>query len=780
MNRNYKVIWSEALNCFIAVAEYAKGHSKSSSTVVQSSSTIEGVRSFRFSRLRSGLAAASLTGLALTLSAPVLAATNVAGGIGSGTAVSACTGTQQANSGNNLENIAIGCSSATSNTGLFIADRGNPYYTDNVTNSATVNAADRNAYTPRGEEGGSVAIGTGSKTERTFGVALGEYATTTNIAGVAIGTGSLSKGNTALALGRQSVATGDYSQAIGNVSAATGKGSLAVGHSATATGYRAIAIGATDIDGASASYGQSSANYQAVGQTKATADDTIAFGSGAQATADNALAFGASATATSAGSVAIGTGSTTAVNANSVTSATINGTTYNNFAGSTAIAAGDQISVGASGQERQVKNVAAGNVTAISTDAINGSQLYSVADTLSSSITNNTTNITKNADNINKGISFGNGITENNFALGSTITVVGDNNLTSVTTASGVQVQLSKELTGLNSATFGDVIISTSGLDNGGNIITNVASGGTTTTNAANIGDVQAAAAGSRTQVAAGSNVTDVIKTTGDNGQDIYTVNANGASVSTGSTALTVTAGTKNASNVTDYAVDLSQASKDSLVKADSAMQTITTQVDGVNVKTINQASNTANFVTGDNIVLSNDNGSIKVATAQNLVATSIKTGDTTINNNGLTIENGASITTNGIDAGNRVITNVADGVNTNDAASVGQLNTIDSFISGQIATIDRNINAMGYRIGEVEDDANAGISAAMAMSSLPQAYIPGKSMVGGGIASYNGESAVAIGVSRVSDDGRWVMKINGTADTQGNAGGAIGAGFHF
>ena len=52
--------------------------------------------------------------------------------------------------------------------------------------------------------------------------------------------------------------------------------------------------------------------------------------------------------------------------------------------------------------------------------------------------------------------------------------------------------------------------------------------------------------------------------------------------------------------------------------------------------------------------------------------------------------------------------------------------------------------------------------------------------MIGGGVATYNGESAVAVGLSRVSDNGRWVMKLNGTADTQGNAGAAIGAGFHF
>ncbi|WP_350559080.1 YadA-like family protein [Psychrobacter sp. CAL346-MNA-CIBAN-0220] len=322
--------------------------------------------------------------------------------------------------------------------------------------------------------------------------------------------------------------------------------------------------------------------------------------------------------------------------------------------------------------------------------------------------------------------------------------------------------------------------ITAGGIDAGTTVITNVASGGTTTTNAANIGDVLSAAAGSRTEVAAGSNVTNVVKTTGSNGQDIYTVNANGASASAGSNAVTVTAGTKNTSNVTDYAVDLSQASKDSLVKADNAMQTVITQVDGVNVNTLNKTNNIANFVSGDNIVLSNDKGSIKVATAQNLVVTSVKTGNTTVDNNGLTIKDGASITTNGIDAGNKVVTNVATGIKDSDAANVGQLNTIDRVVSGQIATIDRNVNELGYRIGEVEDDANAGISAAMAMSSLPQAYIAGKSMIGGGIASYNGESAVAIGVSRVSDNGRWVMKINGTADTQGNAGGAIGAGFHF
>ncbi|MGB3111089.1 MAG: YadA-like family protein, partial [Psychrobacter alimentarius] len=163
-------------------------------------------------------------------------------------------------------------------------------------------------------------------------------------------------------------------------------------------------------------------------------------------------------------------------------------------------------------------------------------------------------------------------------------------------------------------------------------------------------------------------------------------------------------------------------------------------------------------------------NGNIDV---DNITADTVTTGNTTVNNSGVTIKDGPSMTTAGINAGNKTITGVADGIEVNDAVNLGQLSALDNKLSN-------SVNELGYKINEVEDDANAGVSAAMAMSSLPQAYIPGKSMVGGGIATYNGQSAVAIGVSKVSDNGRWVIKVNGTADTQGNAGGAVGAGFHF
>ena len=182
------------------------------------------------------------------------------------------------------------------------------------------------------------------------------------------------------------------------------------------------------------------------------------------------------------------------------------------------------------------------------------------------------------------------------------------------------------------------------------------------------------------------------------------------------------------------------------------------------------EGSNNITTTTTDSGIKFDLSGNINV---DNVTAGTVTTGNTTINNNGVTIANGPSMTSAGINAGSKTITGVADGVAVNDAVNFGQLSALDGKLSN-------SVNELGYKINDVEDDANAGISAAMAMSSLPQAYIPGKSMIGGGVATYNGESAVAIGLSKVSDNGRWVMKINGTADTQGNAGGAIGAGFHF
>ncbi|WP_040642476.1 YadA-like family protein, partial [Psychrobacter aquaticus] len=178
-------------------------------------------------------------------------------------------------------------------------------------------------------------------------------------------------------------------------------------------------------------------------------------------------------------------------------------------------------------------------------------------------------------------------------------------------------------------------------------------------------------------------------------------------------------------------------------------------------------------FKGGNNVTTTAEGSSIKFDLNGNINLDSVTTGNTTINSNGVTMVGGPSMTASGINAAGNKITNVADGMAPRDAVNFGQLDAVSKRLGD-------SMNELGYKIGEVEDDANAGISAAMAMSSLPQAYIVGKSMIGGGVGTYNGESAVAIGFSKLSNDGRWVMKLNGTADTQGNAGASIGAGFHF
>ena len=347
---------------------------------------------------------------------------------------------------------------------------------------------------------------------------------------------------------------------------------------------------------------------------------------------------------------------------------------------------------GVNAGNKKVVNVSNGTVSLNSKDAINGGQLFQTnqqVTTNTSNISTNTTNIGTNTDNIAKGIKFNvndassGGTLKKIFALGEEIKFDTDSNLitTGLSTGDGIALGLSPTLTGLTSADFGGVSISTTGINANDTQIKGVKSGGNTVSNAANIGDVQMAAAGARTKVVKGTNVASVdFSTDSDTGQDVYTVNANGTSVSTAdANALTVSTSVKDPdTNITDYQVDLSEGSKASLVKADSAMQTVVTQINGADVKTLDKDNNTANFITGDNIVLTADNGGIKVATAADLVSTSLTTGTTVVNADGVTFMGGTNqtvrLSNSGLDNGGNQITNVANGTIASDAVNFGQL----------------------------------------------------------------------------------------------------------
>ncbi|MDT4826185.1 Autotransporter adhesin SadA [compost metagenome] len=132
--------------------------------------------------------------------------------------------------------------------------------------------------------------------------------------------------------------------------------------------------------------------------------------------------------------------------------------------------------------------------------------------------------------------------------------------------------------------------------------------------------------------------------------------------------------------------------------------------------------------------------------------------------------------------AGNeRQITSVAAGVEDTDAVNVAQLNESVSGITGNAnAYTDSRYASLKNDLHEQDNVLSAGIAGALAQASLPQPYVAGASMAAAGVGNYRGQSAVAVGVSRISDNGKWVTKLQGSADTQGNVGVSAGVGYQW
>ena len=223
----------------------------------------------------------------------------------------------------------------------------------------------------------ALAVGNEAKAKMSESVAIGHEAQADKTWGIAIGTRATASDVRSLALGHQAKSTGYKANAIGADATANGNHANAIGSSATATGDHAQAFGAG---------------------AQATGVRTNVFGSDAAATADYSITIGNKANASTANSIALGADSTTR-SATNVTSATVAGHTYGGFAGTSPVGS---VSVGKAGQERQIHNVAAGKISADSTDAVNGSQLYSVANDLQTQINNSTPGqINNNITNLN-------------------------------------------------------------------------------------------------------------------------------------------------------------------------------------------------------------------------------------------------------------------------------------------------------------------------------------------------------------------------------------------
>ena len=348
------------------------------------------------------------------------------------------------------------------------------------------------------------------------------------------------------------------------------------------------------------------------------------------------------------------------------------------------------------------------------------------------------------------------------------------------------------------------------GIDAGNKKITGVAAG-VDGTDAVNVDQLNAAAAGSRTEVAGGTNIASVEHTTGEKGQSIYTVNADGASVSAGSEAVTVTAGTKDANNVTDYKVDLSETAKASLdkvekdgltFKGDTGTSNKIKLGDTLNIKGgASGALSDGNIGvegSGDtlNIKLAKDikdvdtlqvNKSVKVGnttiednkmtmgdtviTNSGVTARRFTAGDTTISNDGVTIANGPSVTKNGLNAGGQKVTGVAPGEADTDAANMGQLRELADNAGNAINNVSNEVNRLDGRMKK-------GLAGAAALAALhPMDFDPDDKLTfAAGMGNYRGQNAAAIGAFYRPDE-KIMFSVGGTV---GNGENMVNAGVSF
>ena len=307
------------------------------------------------------------------------------------------------------------------------------------------------------------------------------------------------------------------------------------------------------------------------------------------------------------------------------------------------------------------------------------------------------------------------------------------------------------------------------------------------------VNDLAKKAAAEKTSVKAKEGRSNVTVTEGVNaaGGHEYTVDVERSVTNAGSDYVTVTNNHDADSNTTTYTVDVSAKTKASLAKADSAVQGLTSK-DG-----------NLNFTKGAN-------GNVEVSFNDNLNVKNVTTDR-------VQVANGPSMSKDGINAAGKAISNVANGnvaKGSKDAVNGGQLhetaqsvadvigggatvkdgkvvagqngigNTGQNTVHGAIAAINQNtannFNQIRGDLRKMDRDLRGGIAGALATAGLPQAFRPGKSMVAAAASTYRGQSGLAIGVSRISDNGKVILKVTGNTNSRGDFGGTIGAGYQW
>ena len=520
------------------------------------------------------------------------------------------------------------------------------------------------------------AFGSNARAYGGSSMAFGNDAKSSGGGAVSIGNGSQSRGDWAVAIGNGSKALKQGSSALGTNATTNSSHSTALGWGSTTNGYADIAAG----DGSVASGG----NSLAIGVQSSTstgAVGAVALGLSSKAEQTNSMALGVSANAAHERSVALGANSKTDATV-STPNQLVNGLWYKNYAGGSA---DSTLSVGSDTLKRTITNVAAGRVNAQSTDAINGSQLYGVANTLgnlasttkgllggNAALDPDTGNLSMsnigntgkgtihdaikfNKDTIDKGLNFdaNTGGAKNNL-LGSKVTIKGDgsNINAAITQANGdttINMTLGNTVTigAANPVTINGTTGHVTGLQNKDwNVDNPVAVSGRAATE-------------------------DQLKKVNDK------VNTNKDQIDKNKQAIA-----DNKQNITNNANNIAQNKQD--------ISNINTKIN----KGLNFAGDTgtvSNRQLGDTVTVkggatgtlsdgnigveSDGNGTLNVKLAKTLTGLdSVTAGNTKIDNGGLTVGGKTYVSPSGLNANNQKITNVANGSDPNDAVNYSQL----------------------------------------------------------------------------------------------------------
>lgn len=494
----------------------------------------------------------------------------------------------------------------------------------------------------------ATSIGYDNKVLSNEGTGVGERVEVSGLNASAFGSLAKATAESALALGSGSQATADSAVAVGNDSVASQKSSVAVGQSSKADGVFGTALGDS---------------------SNALANGSVAISVDSQAKGINSMAMGRNALTTHDNSVALGADSVSKIE-KPVNEATVQSIIYSGFAGNAPVAT---VSVGSDGKERQLVNVGAGEISATSTDAINGSQLYLVAD-----------QVGKNAQ----------GIKDNAKAIADNAKAI-QTNTADIRAAEALIDKNAKDI-------------------------------------AENTKYIQAVEK-KLPEVTAGDNVT-ITSSTDANGKITYIVSSK------------------------DFqpAIDKVEA------KADKNTKAIETNAKDIADNKASIADNAAN--------ISHNSARINAVEVEAKKHSVVKAGKNTTVTKTLGSQGEAVYT---VDANVDHLATKAEVVN--------QVSKVNARIDGVDAKVNANTKAIHRLDRDVRKNrkrADAGIASVAAMANIPQVYLSGKSGIGVGVGYKHGQSALAVGYSRASDNGHHIIKLSAGIDTQKDV--TVGAGYMY